>query len=390
MNLPHPPGSHGQEPPNGGQTGGGAHQPWSQSPGGPTLPPPAGPPPWGPQQQWANGPTPPPNGGSKAKWILGGLSVVLAIALAAVVTVLIIRPDGESRAADDDSGASSSEFASANDTGPVSIITDDPTCDAWNTVAGQYSQAVDAVDWEGRNSEIPATSWTSSQRSMYEAVGEAMSLATEQASTLARQTPHRVMRELYEQFVAHTRAFVERIPSYVTKDDDLVAASNGAGGSISNLCGGIAYRSAQATAPLVPRVARPKEVVKPVASLSPERFMAQPNAICRDWLSSVEKFSAESADWREVNKSTPAKEWTPEQRAIHEAVAPIMSASADDLERLGRRSGDPVLEDIATMAAQYRRAFVITLPAYTSADSYLELSATNMVRLINWACKAVL
>lgn len=183
--------------------------------------PPTGPPHWGTQPQWVSGPPPPPKGGGKAKWIFGGLSVVLAIALAVVITVLVVRPDGESRSADGGSGTTDSEFASANDTGPVSIITEDPTCDAWNTVAGRFAQSVDEVGWEDRDPELPATSWTPEQRDMYKSVGEAMTRAADQATNLAMQTTHRVMRELYEQFIAYTRAFVGRIPDYVAKDDDL-------------------------------------------------------------------------------------------------------------------------------------------------------------------------
>jgi len=37
---------------------------------------------------------------------------------------------------------------------------------------------------------------------------------------LAKRTPHRVMRELYEQFIAYSRAYADRIPTYTPPDDN--------------------------------------------------------------------------------------------------------------------------------------------------------------------------
>lgn len=387
MSLPPSPGSYGQQPPTGGQPGG-APQPWSQPyPGGPSGTPPSGPPHWAPQQQWVGGP--PPNGGGKAKWILGALAAILAIALVVVITVLVVRPDGGGDGSPNAGGpATSSGFASENDTGPVTIFTEEPTCDAWNTVAGEYSEAAEAIKWDDRDFNIPASSWTPDQRAMYESAGKAMTSAADQAVNLVSRTPHRVMRVLYEQFIAYTRAFVARIPSYVADDDNILAASNGAGNGISNVCSAISYRSAQAVAPLVPAVSDPTEASVPDSKSAPTTLLTAPNPGCADWDAFAVKFDADTEAWRASDKSISAKKWTPEQKAINDAVAPIMSASADEMERLGRQSGNPRLEDIAVLGAQYRRGFVRALPDYTAADSYLELVATNLVRLINWACKA--
>ncbi len=38
---------------------------------------------------------------------------------------------------------------------------------------------------------------------------------------LAKQTPHRVVRELYEQYIAYGRAYVDSIPTYMPADDVL-------------------------------------------------------------------------------------------------------------------------------------------------------------------------
>ena len=66
-----------------------------------------------------------------------------------------------------------------------------------------------------------------------------------------------------------------------------------------------------------------------------------------------------------------------------------MNTFADDVERLGRSSGNPVLEDFAVLAAQYRRAYVLALSSYTSVDNYLANASTNLVKSVYSACKAV-
>ena len=49
---------------------------------------------------------------------------------------------------------------------------------------------------------------------MYESVGKAMRSAADQTVNLVKSTPHRVMRELYEQFIAYARAFADTVPTY--------------------------------------------------------------------------------------------------------------------------------------------------------------------------------
>ena len=45
-----------------------------------------------------------------------------------------------------------------------------------------------------------------------------------------------------------------------------------------------------------------------------------------------------------------------------------MDGFADKLEALGDRSGNPTMQDFAMLSAQYRRAYVRSLPSYTPAD----------------------
>jgi hypothetical protein len=317
---------------------------------------------------------------------LGGLAILVVVVLAVVITVLVMRPSGGGPSPTPTNGHS--DFASAGDDGPVNIITDDPTCEAWFKVVGEYSSSAKDVGWANRDLSVPANAWTAEQRTMYEAVGKAMVRAADQTVNLAKTTPHRVMRELFAQFIAYAHAFEKRVPTYVAKDDNVAVETDTVATSLTGVCSAIKYHSAQAVAPLVADPAPPSKVTGPEDLTEPGVFLAQPNSACSDWSSVVAKFSDDAATWQSIDPNIPASDWTPEQKTINAAINPIMSANADELERLGRKSGNPIFEDFATLAAQYRRAFVVANPTYSSADSYLAESATQLVRTIDWACKA--
>ena len=97
-------------------------------------------------------------------------------------------------------------MASADDKGPANIITEDPSCAAWTPINQTFVE-IQKKGWDERDPSIPATDWTPEQRAQYDEVGRAMRAAADQTVPLAKLTPHRVMRELYEQFIAYARAY---------------------------------------------------------------------------------------------------------------------------------------------------------------------------------------
>jgi hypothetical protein len=317
---------------------------------------------------------------------LGGLAVLLAIGLAVVITVLVVRPSGGGPTPTPTNGHS--DFGSAGDDGPVNIIAEDPTCAAWGLVGREYASKLTSVNWGDRDESVPASAWTAEQRTMYETVGKAMSNTADQTVNLAKQTPHRVMRELYQQFNAYSRAFVDKIPSYVAADNNFVVVTDALGNGLNNICGAISYGSAPPLAPLVAEPAPPSEVAPLGDPTAPTIFLTNQNSVCSEWASTVSKFGDDTTAWLAIDSKIPAIEWTPDQKAVNDAVMPVMSANADELERLGRQSDNPIMEDIAVLAAQYRRAYVTALPTYTSPDGFLAQAATFMVKVVDWACKA--
>lgn len=400
MTLPPPPDSYGSQPPNGGGVppwggqppqGPGGQPPYPGAPQGqpygqPYQGQPGGPQQWGPQQQWAGGPPPPPNKGGKGKWILVGLALIAVIAVSVVATVLVLRPDPGGNGNGTPTANGDSEFASANDTGPANVITEDPTCDAWGRISRDYATEAKSVKWGDRDPKISASEWTPEQRTVYETVGSALTRTAGSAASLRKQTPHRVMRELYGQFIAYSQAFVEIIPTY---DYDAHPLANVTGATISSLnavCSAIDYKSVQPVAPLVPAAQQPSEIA-PI-NAEPRQFLTEGNSICADWISSTEQYDKSAAPWIAVDPNIPAGNWTPEQKTAYDDVASVMQNHADNMDRLGRQSRNPVLEDMATLAAQYMRAFVLAIPQYTASDSFLSNSAINLGSAIYWACKA--
>lgn len=352
----------------------------------PPPPSPQGLPPWGPQisNQPKNGAT---------KWILGGLALLVVVVVSVVATLLVTR-GGDSAGPPAATGppatnpADTGSLASANDDGPVEIITEDRTCAAWAPIAETFA-AQSSNGWNDRDPSIPASDWTPSQRSQYEAIADAMTSAADQTVALVKLTPHRVMRELYEQSIAYRRAYADAVPSYEPKDDSLARVAISASNAVSNICSAITHGSAASRAPLV----SPAPAGYGAGILqdpdNPSRYLTESLSVCSEWLSATKQLDDATAEWFATDPNIPVTEWTPEITAVYERAAPVMQASADELQNLGAQSLNPVFDDFAALSTQYRRAFVQSFPTYAPADTYLantaaELSATN-----THACQAV-
>ena len=171
------------------------------------------------------------------------------------------------------------EIASAGDTGPVGIITEDPTCE--RLLKMQNQAASQLADWGNRDAAVPASEWTPEQRQMYDTAARILHAEADQLIPLARDTPHRVMRELYEQVIAYDRAYANAIPNYSPSDDDLAVVRNGLGAAQMNICLAIDSYAATNRAPSV-QTAAPPTTIAPVGDPGkPQRFLAAPSDACR-------------------------------------------------------------------------------------------------------------
>lgn len=371
MTNPPPPGNWG--PP---------HPPYGQ--GQPQY----GPGQWPPQQPgWGPPPTPRNNG---LKWLLISVAVLLVIAISVGATLLFTRDSGNGPTQSaNGSPPAAGDIASANDTGPIRILTEDPTCEAWRPI---NDTLVDAQrrGWAERDYTVPASAWNSEQRSMHDEMAAAMRRAADQTVTLAKITPHRIMRELYEQSIAYWRAYADSIPDYELKDNSLAVTASDTSGAIVTICAAIDYRSAAMRGPLVPAGDQRLDPASPGDPANPQMFLqASGNAVCNEWTKISDRFDDDTKQWRESDGSIPASEWTPERRSLMDSAAQEMLRYADDIQRLGEQSGNAILYDFASLAAQYFRAYTHAIPSYTSADSYLSATASYANFIVFNACAAV-
>ncbi|MCV7286137.1 hypothetical protein H7J87_12440 [Mycolicibacterium wolinskyi] len=340
--------------------------------------------------QWTGGP--PPNKPDKTKWILGGVALVAIIALAIVGTMHFTRPDAGASNADAPGNNTHTEFASADDTGPAGIITDDSTCEAWRTISHDMEAVSDAVKWNEQDYSVPATQWNPDQRAAFEKKRTALTAAMPNVADLAKQTPHRVMRELYGQYIAYSQAWIDAMPTYSPPDNYTVAASNVFYTALNRVCDAIYFRGAQQTAPLIATASPPSDAQAPSSDSAsrPGRFLSDNHGTCGDWMALVTRFDHDPrADaWADLDPNIAVAEWSPEYKAVVDAVLPLLVAYADDMERLGRDSGNPVWEDFAVLAAQYVRAYIEAAPTFSPNYADMTLTATAVANAINWACKA--
>lgn len=336
-----------------------------------------------------------PKQANSLKWGLAAVVVLAVVALVLVAVVLLGGDPGKGSLSDSAASsrnAAASGIASADDTGPVSIIISDPSCTAWASISSNLSNTLSLLGhgkWNERDQSIPATAWNDEQKKEYLAAGQVVRNAAAQTVGLVKLTPHRVMRELYEQFIAYARAFVEHIPTYTERDAALAGTAHSAGSALAAICAAANNGSAAARGPLVEAQSAPTKTASPGNPTNPQRYLTGPNPVCGDWRAALDKFGADTAEWQDIDPSVPGTYWNPQQKAINLAVGPVMISLANKMQQLGRRSNNATLQDFAELSAQYRRAFVLALPTYDPSDNYLANAATFVSTTVLGGCAAV-
>lgn len=346
--------------------------------------------PQGPPQYW--GPPPPsPKDGGKTKWVLRGLGILVVVVISVVTTLLVTRVDSavpnHTPTPIPSTTPDKPDVASADDRGPVALITDDPTCPAWtpisDTMIGRLPQG-----WKDRDSSIPSSFWTPTLRADYKAAAAAMRAAAEQTVSLATRTPHRVMRELYEQAIAYWREYADALEEYTPADNYLANSSTAASNALVWICAAVSSGSAASRSPLVIPGISPSNFAPVEDPARPKRFLTKPSPACAEWGDTAQQFDSVSSDWLETNPNIPASQWPPAQQKIYTEMIAPMSSNANKLQDIAIRSNNPVFGDFADLAAVYRRAYVQSFATYVPADGYLAQTASQAVVLVNMACLA--
>ncbi len=322
----------------------------------------------------------------KLKLALVAVTVLAVVATVAAV-VLLFGGGNDVKGPAASSKPAAAGDASANDTGPVGVITEDSSCTAWTSINNALANNGVGI-WNERDRTVPASQWTPRQKAQFMAAGQSMRGAAAQTVGLVKLTPHRVMRELYEQFIAYARAYAEHIPRYMPADETWNGTANSASSALGAICAAIADGAAAARGPLVQPQAAPAQIAPPGNPGNPPRFLTNPNIVCADWKSSLDQFGTQTAAWQEINPKIPALLWNQDQKATNYAVGPVMNAFANKLDQMGRRSSNPILQDFAQLSAQYRRAFALAIPTYAPTDNHLANAANYLSLIVLGACSA--
>jgi hypothetical protein len=309
--------------------------------------------------------------------------VLLVIAITVGVTLFFTRGSGGG-GTNGTNGASS--IASAHDTGPVAIITFEPTCQAWMPISNTMSQVQDN-GWGDRDPSISAASWTAEQRAQYEAVAKSLQQTADQAVNFARQTPNRVVRELYEQFIVYAHAYADSIPTYTESDNALALANIAASLVVDSVCNSITYGSAVARSTTA-TTSPPSATSDPTDPAEAKPFISKPDSQCDTVIQRGKALVTELSEWSKQDASFAATDWTPEEKAAAAAAAPIMKSFADDMETIGKKSTNPTFQDLAFFAALYSRAYGNALATYKPADNFLLIAGTRANNVLISACQA--
>ena len=359
-------------------------------PGPPPMPVPVpyGPP-WpvpGPSPGWG----PPPRRRRRRGWTLAGAALVLVTVATVTAALILNRTHSTGHPVTATTTAPAGVWASDNDTGPVTIINDEPTCPRWTPI-GQALVDSPVERWvvthPGQPNPLtaPGDTWKPEERKAVQATANAYRVAAVKTAALARTTPHRVVREFYEQFIAYARAFADILGDRYTPTNGAGATAESAYNALISLCSTVDTGAARARSTLVTAAAAPKQTARPQDPTNPKRFVTTSDlSICGELISVFKTFNANPTvlDWAKGDHNP----WTPEQRAANDAVAPLMLNLADDIERIAQRSNNPLIQDFAVFAAQYQRGFAKALPTYMSRDGELAGAAGYTRAMLTDAC----
>jgi hypothetical protein len=142
---------------------------------------------------------PPSRGGRGASGSLADcLPAVIAVTV--VITVLVVGATGWWRVADTTTAVGQNSPARMT---KGQLALSPRTRRVTRAASRRILEKSKAVNWSSRDQSLPASAWTAGERARCTTPSEAMADAVDQTVNLVKLTPHRVMRELYEQFIAY-------------------------------------------------------------------------------------------------------------------------------------------------------------------------------------------
>lgn len=92
-------------------------------------------------------------------------------------------------------------------------------------------------------------------------------------------------------------------------------------------------------------------------------------------------------NWLSTDPQITVSNWSPEQKALNDAVLPIMTSTADALEKLASKSSNPMIQDFILLGVQYRRTYVKSIPTYQPSDQNIYQAGQRAPGAIIGACE---
>lgn len=358
---------------------------------------PAYPGPWPPpDHRWQ---PPPPQRRDRRRWALAAVASIAVLLFTATAIILVRNNFGDhsgiAASSTTSVGGASAPAVSANDTGPVTIVADDPTCQAWLSIAlgwGKDPLATWLTNASGPSPlSVPANQWSAKQRAAAQASADSRMATAKKAATLATTTPHRVMRELYEQFIAYNRAFAGTVTgNYVPKNAFLYYTAGDVLQTLQSVCAAIRDGATIGLPAPTPSPANPARVAPPQDPDNPQRFVNAADApACAQLAVAQGHYSDNPAvtQWLNLDHAIPATRWDPQQKAIYDAVTKVMFNLADEVERSVSGGNNPVMTDFGELFIRYERAYATELPHHVAGDVEIVMPAQNMLQTMTQACR---
>lgn len=297
-------------------------------------------------------------------WVFGATSLVLAIVLTAIASGSLFKrteaTDGVQAAA----GVRDIWWASASDAGPVVVVADDPTCPEWGRVSASLVGRQNSVAWFDRDGSIPAVEWSPEESAMYRAVAGALGGVAVRTRDLARATPHRVMREMYEQLGVYARDLINRIPQYQAGDVETARTTDALVGAITSICNAAMSGSARVQVSSPGAVGLPTHPLPADSDAVLRPLLERENPTCAEWLPMSTDYRSAIEDLGDADSSA------------------LSTGFADRAEGLGRRSNSPIAEDVLALSAQYLRAGALE----PQSDGQRANAADALISVVDHVC----
>lgn len=309
-----------------------------------------------------------------------GLTLSYTVIVIAVVAVVVSTVTGPADAGQRPPGAPSSTNASPtpatrpSTTTTTSVMSAPPSSDAISAVINEPSCGVlEGIDRERAKAtlDLPAATmyaaseWSPEQRDIMTGAAQAFRTAADRLVPSIEQTPNRFVRELYEQYVAYSRAFADAVPNYVAAQSGFAYAAIFINQVVLGICAVVERGKPDVYLAQIPPIdiGQPPPPPPPDPA-NPPVMLTQVMPNCDQWRSAMP-----------VSLSTELMT----DRSKGDQYAEVLLG-------LGAGGANPLAYDIAAFTAYYLRVAAVVTD--TNVQQGYRNVGTAVWDFINSACKA--